>query len=124
MPSIVTADEEMQMMLNVNGDNFTGLDRNNSVTTVTTTKERKKPNHLENIKNRHSLGIFRGLKIRALQNRFSTVTENTSNDINFSHKQPVTLQRSSSTTKSFLKASASVVLRQKVNHSNGIQTET
>ena len=108
----------MKMVLNVNSGN--NMDKANLE--VNTARDCLKPKHQQHIKNRHSLGIFHGLKIKALHNPFSTVIDNSPSKISSPNKRPVTIQRSSSTTKSFLKASANVLL-QKRNVQNDIRSE-
>ena len=115
----------MRMMLNVNNNNSNtaAVDKNNIVLDVSTTRDRPKSKHEEHVKNRHSLGIFRGLRIKALQNRFSTVVENSPTNVSNPNKKPVSVQRSSSTsTTSFLKANANALLQTR-NVSTDIRSE-
>jgi len=89
------------------------MDKSKGKLEAQTTRDCLKPKHEQHIKNRHSLGIFHGLKIKALQNPFSTVADNSPFKLSPPNKRPVTIQRSSSTTKSFLKASANVLLQKR-----------
>ncbi|XP_076807956.1 rhophilin-2-like [Clavelina lepadiformis] len=101
---VITDENQMHCNNNSNGNNNNGL-----VSQMRNGTNKRKGS----IKKRYSFGFFQGMKLRPKSNRFSTVSDVTSGKDDVQNdKRLVSLQRTSTSSKSFLRAGGTV-LRQK-----------